>query len=141
MTDEQKLEELVRRAVENGLDEHTYHSLPISAFHIDLEVGILGKFFSDDGEEIDVATVIFSHDFARALFGEYPTYVTQGFERYDVGKDVKSWLGPAKEAIKDESFTTGALTYRALEYHIMQAAISKDPIDYMYKVVFGNPKS
>lgn len=123
MTDAQKLEALIQKAIDGGLHEHTFHSLPISAFRVDIEVGIMGKLISDDGEEIDVATVIFNHDFAKALFGEamFTQYVDniQGF--------------PGKDA-RDE----GTIEMYIYEYHLQQAVISDNPIDYMYQAVFGD---
>jgi hypothetical protein len=121
MTQAEKLEALVRKAVEKGLDQYAFHSLPITSFHIDIEVGLFGKFVSNDGEEIDVATVIYSKDFARALFGE---------EYIDLPYD---YFGDTRE---DYEFGDVLPEY-PWQLHTQQAVISSDPIGYMYKVVFS----
>lgn len=84
--------------------------------------------------------LVFNHDFARALFGRFPTYVHDGFSRYSIGNDIRSRLNPripAKEAIRDISFGTGAISYESWQYYLQQAVISEDPIDYMYNIVKG----
>lgn len=64
-------------------------------------------------------TFIFNHDFARALFGEKPEY---GIKRY----------GPTPNTITRQD----AGEFVPWQFHLQQAVISDNPVDYMYKVVF-----
>lgn len=55
----------------------------------------------------------FNHDFARALFGEKPEYEMDLYSPDNYQLNLNCW-----------------------EWHLQQAVISDDPIDYMYSVVF-----
>lgn len=110
MTDAQKLEALIQRAIEGG---YTY-----SGCYQDFN----GKLMLDMKEEQWVTvfeaendySIIFNHDFARALFGDTPEYEADLYrpEAYQI--TLKHW-----------------------EWHIQQAVTSDNPIDYMYQAVFG----
>lgn len=148
MTQAEKLEALIQKAVDGGwkpgwstdiLNFKLQSSLVTE--EITLSWNYRPEWAKDDNNycyTVSLASIIFDHDFARALFPEDITYVHSGYERYAKGRDVQSWLGPAKEAIKDDDFMTGAISYTTSQYHLQQAVISKDPIGYMYKEVFGD---
>lgn len=120
MTNVEILTKAIQKAIAGGLNEHTFHSLPISAFHIDLEVGILGKLFSDDGEEIDVATIVFNHDFALSLWGEelHPYNATKAVQ---VAIDQGGGKVLVPEALPNWQF------------HLQQMVVADDPLDYLGK--------
>lgn len=114
MTQAAKLEALVRRAVECGLKG------PIPYANLDADTKY--TFIRSEGL-VEVLTApkpisqrwlfgIFNHDFARALFGEEPC-------EFDSMMIVMQ--SPPVEWI----------------YHLQRAVISDNPMDYMYKAVFG----
>jgi|ERR1043165_3678226 hypothetical protein len=125
-TQAEKLETLVREATEKGCNKAG--SLSMDGWLVAIR---------DYPNDVDWNALIFNHDFARALFGNFPTYVHDGYMRFDKGEEVQSWLGRSSKALKDEEFTTGALSYSSWQYHVMQALIADDPIGYMYEAVFG----
>lgn len=132
MNQSEKLEALVRKAGENGL---LWNSHKILSFKVqNLRQGYLPVYLETDetyeweerdefgdetgvvhkennGQALSVESLIFNHDFARALFGEEPQHEIEQ-------------AGPPD--ILDN-----------FEHHLQQAVISKDPIDYMYKTIFG----
>lgn len=79
----------------------------------------------------DFATLIFNHDFARALFGEdvlqNPTRLQDGTYRSG-----DTYLDEKEQLIKVKPLLL------AWQYHLQQAVISNVPIDHMYKAVFGD---
>lgn len=67
--------------------------------------------------------IIFNHGFARALFGDGPNCAYCGF-------------GP--HMMHPRPCIEGSNIWPYLwEHHLQQAVVSDDPIDYMYKAVFG----
>lgn len=109
MTEAEKLEALIKKAVENGFVgvEQSINTPKSYAEHLlDWPFG-----------EYDL---IFRKDFARALFGE------QGFGGEFTGKYPNPHLDKRGGA------------QRGWQYHLQQAVISVDPIGYMYGVVFGD---
>lgn len=137
LTDAQMLEALLEHAIESRW--HTpiavpdgfmpvYKVLPeahVIKFNIasadphvpvyDLEKPGVGSFTTT------TETVIFSHDFARALFGDGETPPELIYKFNTV-------LGHA-----DEYYYVGSL----MQYHLQQAVISPNPIKYMYVSVFN----
>lgn len=110
MTQAEKMEALVQRAIERGFKHWSFsNALP--------------------GKELDVAAdggvseydILFNHDFARALFGEDKIEVYGGLWTKGIPKPTTIELHQVD----------------AYLHHLQQAVISKDPIDYMYKVVFN----
>lgn len=107
-TSTQKLEALVKRAIEKGWSPSMDASRPWTV------EDVLGWYnmltISRAWDEDNWKKFIFSHDFARALFGE----------------EMVAKKYPMCEHSKP-----------AYQYNLQQAVISDDPIDYMYKAVFG----
>lgn len=156
MNSQQILERAIQKTIDGGVfDVYTFHSLPISAFHVDAEVGVLGKFISDNGEEIDVATVIFNYDFAKALFGEPKDEWTGGYywlckwepesESFKNREELlNSWIdvtGDRIDALTDEDSEVEVdggyirksykRTNKGWQYHLQQMVIADDPIKYL----------
>lgn len=122
MTQEEKLEALMQRAVDGGYrlsdkvppkDKLRSVRLSMSSYPTQEVIRIV----SSAGFILTLSfhRVIFSKDFARALFGDTETKDHYGgeVEFYDFGG-------------KD------------FQYHLMVAGISDDPIGYLYREVFGN---
>jgi hypothetical protein len=107
MTDAQKLEALITRAIEGGWDD-VLLNLEVWSPH-------LRKLVTESYEQFDerpIDAFLFNHKFAKALFGE---------ERMPwIASDLRQHP-PVK-----------------WQFHLQQAVIADDPIDYMYGVVFGN---
>lgn len=118
MTQAEKLEALVRRAIEGGFSfGKQYYGQYIGT----AEPAVLLFKVPDDTLRMPWAVPLLAdHDFARALFGEEPK------RRYDL------YEGNGYSA--DEAGQVDLLNF---QYHLQQAVISSDPIDYMYKAVFG----
>jgi hypothetical protein len=129
MTQAEKLEALVRKAIEGGWDmfQHRKHSIPpwyIVAGGQMPTPKVVETWVPKDSllicgwEDYYFVWehVIFNHQFARALFGE---------------KSV------AHSGIMKSGKFTNPQPYSAYKLHLQQAVISDDPIDYMYKIVFG----
>lgn len=118
MTRADKIRALVQKAIDGGWDAHGW---PNWAIWGEDTIIFYDKTQEEDdtkwvrrGNELELNTVIFNHDFARALFGDGETKDHYGgeVEFYDFGgKDFR--------------------------YHLMIAAISDNSIDYMHKAVFG----
>lgn len=146
MTTAKKLEALIQKAIDGGWDcfgtdltKWDWHVgegriYPLYMYHTPNEsVGMI----TYTSLNYDVYRIIFNHDFARALFGE-------GYE-------------PADEEFEDkDDYRMGATGYRQYttihdqkvwdsrqsgwQYHLQQAVIAVDPVDYMYGVVFEENK-
>lgn len=68
--------------------------------------------------------VIFSHDFARALFGEAEMVLTESGD----------WITKVENESVRHQWCIGTLL--AFQYHLQQAVIADNPIKYMYEAVF-----
>lgn len=121
ITQSQKLEALMQRAIESGweLGECPPEIITITndtvtlAYWVDY---IEGEDEAKITEEWQFERLIFNHDFARALFGEWPQLmkgvIPNGLKSVT---DIPRW-----------------------QYYLQQAVVSDDPISYMYEAVFGN---
>lgn len=128
MTDAQKLEALVRRAIDNGWP-WVIKPMPdaiICVMPADLKKESKGYLMRDLAW---APPFLYHHDFARALFGDdfdesKAQYIpfTGESEHPD---DFADWYGKAHY---------DGPTY---QYRLMMAVIAPNPIDYMYKAVFG----
>lgn len=115
MTNAQKLEALVRRAVENGWE-------PNDRVHTaDDFLKVKRSEWRYAGMKQIIPWLIFNHDFARALFGE-----TKPLENGEYPPEVVLYKGKP--------------VWHPWSRHLQQAVISEDPIDYMYQAVFGGDK-
>ena len=128
MTQQQKLEKLIERAIDAGWNPLSHFkpgvAIQTSSYPLSMPPEydvLLGNNGQPPYDVIESSKVIFNHDFAKALWGEYETLedhctlMDSPVEFYDFG-------GPQ------------------WAYHLMQAVISKDPIAYMYSTVFGEDK-
>lgn len=111
MTDAQKLEALIQRAIEGK-----YYN---PAF-MDVDDKLLPKTFAYTIEQEGYYGLIFNHKFAKALFGEIDNQNANlscysAHRAYDEPEIICYW-----------------------QFHLQQAVISDNPIDYMYQAVFGD---
>lgn len=116
MTQAERLEALVRRAIENGWRGDLLHATV-------KEQNNVVWLENELGEEWSVFDIIYLHVFARALFGN--------------GSDC-AYCGLPPHHVHPRPCPEGSNIWPYLwEYHLQQAVISEDPIGYMYKEVFG----
>lgn len=117
MTQAEKLEALVRRAVDRDLDlRQLYFDLTEGGLISSVEDFMI--WLREGANNSDRLNIIFNHDFARALFGDdMAMFAAEDIKKDELGK-----------------VNMPGLTWA--EYHLQQAVISEDPIDYFYKVVF-----
>lgn len=114
MTDAEKLEALVRRAVESGYEDKPNF---LTQKHIEAERRRVGWYL----QERSPTDILFNHDFARALFGDKQYVAYQYHNRLDR---------------KDERLIESGI-YPIWKWHLVRAVSHNNPIDYMYKAVFG----
>ncbi|SRR6266496_112978 len=110
MTQAEKLEALVRKATKGGWDDVLLDSWEYNPWNHELN--------EETYEQYDprpIYSFLFNHDFARALFG------AKMVRHLEVDEDGNTW-----------QFST-----LAYQYHPMQAVIADDPIEYLYRAVFG----
>lgn len=118
MTQVEKLEALVRRAVENDYKPQNFAWIPED------EKVLLDYWLTADNYK----AVIFNHDFARALFP------LEGF-RVSPRADIPNT--PTHNGSAGVMKVNSRAIKGSWQYHLQQAVVSDDPIGYMYKVVFG----
>lgn len=118
VTTTDKLQKLIERAINKGWDVSHKFKIDDDSFE---DITIINITFLGDGKWAEwkpqINTLIFNHDFARALFGEHTETMMVQNNTLNVHQviDMDGW-----------------------RYHLQQAVVSKDPIDYMYEQVFGN---
>lgn len=89
------LEKAVRKAVENGWRHHVWPR------------GKEVEYMTMEG--VDVRPILFSHDFAKALWGDYPVhFVDQYAPTAEAKDDLGNW-----------------------QYHLQQMVVADDPIRYL----------
>lgn len=135
MTNAQKLEALVRKAIENGWP------VPWMDFNLPKydDYGV-----EDSGDRWPYPAILFNHDFARALFGEEEMFfgvMELGSEETEIVARIfrqPRWF--TLEDVKKHRPVREVFYTRMpmCDYHLQQAVISKNPIDYMYKAVFDD---
>lgn len=122
-TQSEKLQALIQKAVEKGYRELPPESELLSYYplgeydYVEFLAPHLAKF------ALPMAHIIFSHDFAKALFGE---------EYTDIDGDDN--LRPIPQGVNKKEL--GVYYWKIFEWHLQQAVISDNPIDYLYKAVF-----
>lgn len=131
MSDAEKLEALVRKAVEGGWDSYGW---PDWAVWGEDTIMFYDKSQEHDhtkmvqhGNELELSTIIFNHDFARALFGN-------DHVDCDCSHECECQCAICRNGW--DVLPLGEL--HSWQHHLQQAVISPDPIDYMYKAVFGD---
>ena len=114
-----KLKKIIEYAVERG---YGYSPSKIEVKRVPPNRGIMLAYFYGDNyipspQDYTLYEILFSHDFAKAVFGEETiTYID--FES-DNSTETQMLPGPVKSYV----------------YHLQQAVISKDPIDYYYQFI------
>ncbi|HEU5187927.1 MAG TPA: hypothetical protein VFT87_05510 [Candidatus Saccharimonadales bacterium] len=104
-------------------DAQKLEALVRRAKELGAESEALGAYYDLEGRGVSVdilaRAILFDAPVARALFGECTDTMTVQNNSLNVKQviDMNGW-----------------------RYHLQQAVISKDPIDYMYKAVFGDNK-
>ena len=117
LTDKQVLKLAVEKAVRNGWD----CDLPYCRAFINEE----GEFCFSESTEIEHAgTIIFSHPFAEALFGEVDKWHSTectcgGIDFHIAGPDAH------------EMSCAKATADRGFQYHLKQMVLEENPIDYL----------
>jgi len=101
MTQAEKLEALVQRAIDGGWENGDAATVKTYSKLIRI------------ANPVVIRGIIFNHDFARALFADWPQVM--------------------KDAVP--SGVSSVTDKPAWQYHLQQVVISKDPIEYMYKTV------
>jgi len=119
MTNENKLKKIISFAVERGWNKFGHKKWKVETDkHVVLDI------FSFSEKEI-----LFSHSFAKAVFGE----------DWSMAIDVQTRIIPMK--VEDADLARNH--HQALDkwqYHLQQAVISEDPIQYYYDYVKSNDK-
>lgn len=88
-----------------------------------------------------VLQLLFNPDFARALFGEDKLHaIFEDGEVRDISRDITKADEENLSVLKLEKPIRLLTSIPGLQTRLQQAVISKDPIDYMYKAVFGDTK-
>ena len=111
MTEIEKLEVLVQRAIENGwkTPKHGYKIwLPVGSTELLI---ILYEDYDID-VQYNYQAIIFNHDFVKALWGDK--------DIHDLSERISSTISQAYSLYN-------------WQYHLQKVVISDDPIDYMYK--------
>lgn len=129
LTQSQKLEKLIQKAINGGWNLHTD----------ELKLWDSSRWLPKD-RAFNIADaaihthclkeVIFNHDFAKALFGE----------EKKVSPAEASMLGYSTGGKFDRGSNSAfqVIINKGWKAHLQQAVISEDPISYMYKVVFSD---
>lgn len=125
MTQSEKLEALVQKAIDNGYLKDRSPVIkkipgwPVTVIHM-------------SNEDIPVERVmLYNHDFARALLGEKFVCARDGNEVDQAEAADTPWRVSCDYESGDYSFAV-----EAFEFHLQQAVISDNPLDYIYSVVF-----
>lgn len=120
MTQSEKLEALIKKAIDDGWAGTLAENVSSVA---DEDIELLTEAWRNI-YHLEPTSFIFNHDFAKALWGELPM--------------LQFWQ-------EENLYTRGHTTYakpsfdvRAWQYHLQQMVISEDPIDYMYYHVVFN---
>lgn len=142
MTSAEKLEALIQRAIEGGWNvfgltngmnikhkgswevEYDEPSLKIYYWNI-------GKtsLYDSHGIKADEFSIIFNHDFAKALCGERDYTKMEYPDEYKEVPGSRQYMTAHDQAIWDK---------QGWQYHLQQAVISDNPIEYFYREVFEN---
>ena len=159
MTTSKKIEALVQKSIENG------YSLDLGGIvYTDNSHAVIHYLPRRATEGWNI--LLFDHDLARALFGEkkkewlgrfvwYSKYEQDSYTFKDANDLLNSWVysgGGQKPTITElESLPAKGIeacagiiekwietTNEGFKYHLQQAVVSDNPIDYMYGVVFDD---
>jgi hypothetical protein len=134
VTQSEKLEALITRAIANDfqVEGDLKHIRP----SLDDELLVTFTYRNRDFTN-SAYFFLFNHDFAKALFGEekylFGDIITEDTNPFDRG----IWFTQAKiKELKPISYNWD-IELESWQYHLQQAVIADNPIDYMYDEVFG----
>jgi len=162
MTQAEKLKALIQKAIDGGWAYWLHEGVakfeviqPVDMLEC-LVIFTLGSY----SQQVNQQHIIFNHDFAKALWGER-SLTTSHAHKLPPGRKYGDHADGTKHSSKDlerifseykcercgkpvrtlkqleaTCFTEGK-TNVGWQYHLQQAVISKNPIDYMYEAVFG----
>lgn len=123
MTDAQKLEALMDYGVAHGLKPKHF------AWIQEDKLALVSYWLERDNYK----TVLLSHDFAKALWGEREVSGRCKCGAREIGQEHAATGRPGTTIVHAE-----VVTNLGWQYHLQQMAIAEDPIDYMHKAVFGH---
>lgn len=132
MTDKEMLEKAIQKAIDNGWDNSPIDSMEWSdndrAWRYDAIGGESWHY------QTDLNTIIFSHDFAKALWPE-PAKMYHGYIRVRTSKNKHSiYKYFTREDIMKENTVGYEIDDNGTflwQYHLQQMVIDDDPIKYL----------
>ena len=124
MTQEAKLKKIIEKAVKGGW-KPLFNRKRINKFDsIDVySVDTVSFCKGNEGKCVDVVRFIFSHSFAKAIWGE---------EEAEVVSD-KAWVSRSDDLDDLGKKKQVTLAGKLYELNLMFAVISENPIDYFYE--------
>lgn len=103
MTNEEILKKAIKKAIKNGWMKMSIKEFEIALRYWDLPLMIINK---------EYWRYIFSHDFAKAFWGEESAIITTDVNTMTIFQDTPSW-----------------------QYHLQQMVLEKDPIKYLEQFI------
>ena len=136
MTQAEKLEALVQKAIQNEwMAWGIYPTLHIVHDNLDVELRYDDYEQSFQFETYPAQAVIFDHEFAKALWGDGYELQPEEFDfpgEYEVRSDgTREYMTVHDQHVWDSKSS-------GWQYHLQQAVISDNPVEYVYKAVFGD---
>lgn len=117
MTEAEKLEALVQKAIDRGWSHPLFKDgVSISANESDISIGYEDATSEYVMDVWNIKEILFNHDFSEFLWGS------------------KSYCHMAR--LSGDNVVGKVRVIPLWQYHLQQAVISADPIDYMYRAVF-----
>ncbi len=107
MNDEQILKKAIEKAVKNGWEHFELEVVNIN----ESELVVRGL---NGGSRVSIEEIIFSHDFAKAFWGEEDTRILAVETRFGNGEIMRTYL-------------------KQWEHHLMQMVLEKEPLKYLEK--------
>lgn len=119
MNKKDKLKEIIKFAIRKGYDWKTNH------------ISTMEKWVVNACQVDDWHTLLFDHDFAKAVFGEEEWGYHTGYQEWCELKNA-----PPVDILEEMLFKMPIW-----QYHIQQAVVSKDPTDYYYEYIKEHDKN
>lgn len=117
-----KLQKIIERSVSNGWKglEMWSNTFDVNCDHIEsIRKRVWIIYEEGDGEMVMLRDLLFDHDFAKSFFGEGIDHVFANDMCSKCGLYHGEW--------------GGSLCEEPWQYHLQQAVLSEDPIDYYYQ--------